>query len=122
MSKILGTGLGLYVVLFGGCDSLSGDREHLEYPLDDSKWRVGYSSATPGATQITEFVSRGETVEHWTELHTVMKFVGTRSTPQAVMNEARAQMEHRCPGVTWRVLQQSETAILYEWKTGDCPS
>lgn len=123
MSKFLRTCLCLSIVLLSGCAFLGGEREHLLYPLDDSDWRVGSSSVVPGVRQVMEFVKKGETIENWTELHTVMNFARTpTTTPEAMMNGAKAQMEQRCPGVTWKVLERQETAILYEWMTGDCPS
>lgn len=125
MDKTARMCLCLTVVLFGGCAFLLGEREHLTLFFDESNWRVGHSGVEPGAGQIQEFVRKGETIENWTELLTLMNFARTPSaspSPEAVMNEAKAKLEQRCPGVTWKVLERQETAILYEWQTADCPS
>ncbi len=62
-------------------------------------------------------------MENWTELVTVQTFPGKQAdmTAREAMLRTKKWILKQCPDTTWNVIAQSEEAILYEWRTTECP-
>jgi hypothetical protein len=111
------------LVFMVGCATMAP--EHLSLTMDQTvKWKKGFEHGGRGQAYIVEFVPEGETVDNWSKMITVqnftMKDVPNSSTPETLMNEVKAKMQSRCPGVTWNVIQKGESEILYEWRIENC--
>lgn len=87
-------------------------------------WYLANSQEIKGKYTIDEFVPKGETVENWTRLFTYQNFARyyySQSSPEIMMNSLKTLMEKRCPGIEWKIVQKSETDVLYEYRIVNCP-
>jgi hypothetical protein len=98
-------------------------QENLRFSLDTPDWVLGSEYEEAGHFLNIEFVRTGQTIENWQELLTIQNFAWPpqSNTTGAVFDEFKQLMEEECPGqVTWSVIQQDETSILYESHSMPC--
>lgn len=103
--------------LLGLIGSLQAE-EMLVFPLLP-EWDYADSQESPEQA-IIEFVGRGEDIEDWSRLLTVITHARDGSLPDlhSYYDEARARREAICPGMTeWTLIKQSADSILYESRT-----
>ena len=102
--------------------SVAKDKNGLAFK-PPSGWKLAYSGAVREGT-ILELVKEGDTIDDWKELITIQNFL----KPQGIhslgdfFSGIKTGREKDCPGVTtWHVIEQSESAMTYEWSTsGPC--
>jgi hypothetical protein len=102
--------------LLHGLPALAADRA-----FDQRTWSVGYDAAD--ATQhITEYVVLPETVESWSELVTRQVVLDPTHAlkPAPLAARVRSGFGPDCRGFRWKVLEESESRILYEWSHAGC--
>ncbi len=99
-----------------------GPIEQVRFDFDGRNWSEGHSVETSAQT-VKEYVLPGETVKNWTELVTVQTFPGRQAdmTARKTMLRTKKITLKDCPDAMWNVITESEEAILYEWRTTDCP-
>lgn len=105
----------LFVVVVSGCTSL----ETVFIPGDSSDWKLGSGSNRKGQTFV-EYVPRNESINNWSRLLTIQFLEGDPSTPLSSMEAVRSRMQARCPGVSWNIIHQDASSVLYEWKISGC--
>lgn len=114
-AKIAVVLLFLSIVLAGCATSL----ETVFIPGDSSGWKFGSGSDRKGQT-LVEYVPRDESINNWSKLLTIQFLEDAQSTPGALMEAARTRMQARCPNVSWNVIREDTTSVLYEWKISGC--
>jgi hypothetical protein len=89
--------------------------------FDDQKWKVG-NQAADGSETIIEYVLEGETVENWTELVTVHRFIGLQKqmTLEQYVDSVRSELLKTCPALNWYVIGQGEEDLMYAWRIQNC--
>jgi hypothetical protein len=111
--------LGVASVLVSCATQLETATLHL--PDSAGKWKAAGGSDRRGRT-LAEFVTQGESIENWSRLLTVQFIEQKGVTPLECMTQLRATMQSRCPGVSWKIVQQDSTSVLYEWSIAGCGS
>lgn len=92
-----------------------------QLPGGAGKWKAAGGSDRQGRT-LAEFVPQDESIENWSRLLTI-QFIEQRGlSPVEVMTPLRAAMQSRCPGSSWKIIQQDSTSVLYEWSIAGCAS
>ena len=90
-------------------------------PDDGRGWKVGHE-ASRGNSRIIEWVLPGETVQAWSELISVQMIRGfsPEMTPAKIFELDSGMKRKGCADASGRVVAQSQTELLYEWKLSKC--
>ena len=96
--------------------------ETASIPADISGWDVGYAKDIAGQGNIVEFVQSPETINDWTKLITIQFFEGYDEAPRPFMDKLKIKVHGDCPKVSWNVIRETESTILYEWIIDGCTS
>lgn len=97
--------------------------ESARFQLPDGagKWKAAGGSDRQGRT-LAEFVPQDESIENWSRLLTIQFIEQQGLSPVDSMTQLRAAMQSRCPGSSWKIIQQDSTSVLYEWSIAGCGS
>lgn len=114
------------VVLAGASDAWAQDaavvdRVTLDLPDHDPGWEVGHSDSS-GGSYIVEYVRKGESVEDWSELVTVL-FTATPSTPQTFaqsMDFLRHELGKNCRSFEWSETHRTDSELVVDWRHRGC--
>jgi hypothetical protein len=89
--------------------------------LLSKKWESGYTAKTV-QQELDEHVLPGETVHNWTELVTRQLFVdpAARVPLDRLVQAVRRGFGPDCKDFTWKIVRQTEVAVLYVWTHGGC--
>ncbi len=134
-----------YALLLGtmsGAVAAKGQREFLEYgdallgqiiasmiPEEhrggtyQGGWKHAFSNLVQGEYAIDEFVPESESIEAWSRLFTHQNLRRSRSSadsPGIMMTGLKKAMQSRCPEVTWSVIRETRSDIVYEFYFADC--
>lgn len=96
--------------------------ETLDFGTDPG-WKVGNARDVKGEYSMIEFIREGDDIQNWKELMTYQNFARPRSfrSPEDSLNMLKKIREENCPGVTeWKVIEQKDDSILYEWHAKPC--
>lgn len=79
-----------------------------------SDWQLGFQrDRGPRQGTITEFVPRGEHIDHWSKLLSI-EFVETVKIPfDKYVQLFSTQRTLQCPGTTFKILNQTSTSSIY---------
>ena len=102
--------------LLTGC--LSAPLETTVVPVDLQGWEGRGVDLGRGRGTITELHPPGESLDDWTQLVTLQFLEGSERSPREAMDVLRSAMQARASAdvsVTWRVLDETDTSITYEW-------
>jgi len=71
---------------------------------------------------VLEYVLSGETVENWTELITVMSFIGAQESmsPEDFIPLMKESLFEDCPTAMWNIIRQSDSEVIVESRTEGC--
>jgi len=69
---------------------------------------------------VYDYVRKGEDAAHWSELFTYMNTPKPDEPPSDFMNRQKANLEKKCPGARFRLINQSDSQITYESKVAKC--
>lgn len=111
--------LGSMVVIFG---CATPERLTMPIPRGETWVKGSESQDRKRKVLLAEFVRKGETVQNWTELYSVVNLQLTEASPtrEHFMEDLKGKMQQRCPEVEWKVIQQQSNALLYEWRITKC--
>lgn len=105
----------------GAQDAGVGDRVSLELPDHDPRWEVGHTDSS-GATFIVEYVRKGESVEDWSELVTVL-FTAIPLTPETFapyIDLLRHELGKNCWSFEWSEEHRTDTELVLDWRHRGC--
>ena len=89
--------------------------------FDGRGWRVGNHDEN-ARQKLTEYVLPKESVDSWHELVTHQTFVdpGHAVPLKRLMAQTQRGLANGCPSLDFKVVQESEKEIVYEWQDGGC--
>lgn len=105
----------------GAAATSEAEHEGLNFELD-KEWKPVSSGGGNGVV-IIEYVREGDYIKSWKELFTYENggLRQNQHSPEEELNKIKALREKECPGATdWNVIENSESAILYEWRAKPC--
>jgi hypothetical protein len=88
------------------------------------EWKPAFDPHTRKLT-LLEFVHEGEDTNNWKELLSIQN-VGSKGSGkfslEAILDHIREHRDKVCPGATteFKVIDQNESSILYEWQAKPC--
>ena len=94
--------------------------EIITVDLDGRGWRVNYRVNTR-ISATAEYVLQSEKIQNWSELVSIQRLHSQATTGQSLEQFVMGMMENlkkSNPDRQYRILDQDENSILYEWKTG----
>lgn len=93
--------------------------EKVEHQAAASGWKLA-SEANLGSQRILEYIPEGHKANDWSQIFTVQSFTGTDPGLVSVMEKVQAGIKQACTGVDLKVMDQSDSSIVYEVHTGKC--
>lgn len=102
-------------------DAAVVDRVSLELPDDDPRWEVAHTDSS-GGSYIVEYVRKGESLEDWSELVTVL-FTETPLTPQTFapyMDLIRHELGKNCWSFEWSDIHRTDSELVVDWRHRGC--
>src|SRR5262245_24799678 len=105
----------------GGSGAARAPQASVAFEFDGRSWELGYQTEV-GSQAISEYVLHGETVDRWTELVTLQTFSGPEGAvpSSSVVDEFKQKVLKGCPDALWRVVNEGQDDVVYEWRTTDC--
>jgi hypothetical protein len=101
---------------------ISGDTEaEAKAAAGPNDWVQVSGATNEGRYVLRNYVHKGESAAHWTELVTYLNTPKPEESPADFMNRAKAAMLTVCPAATFAVLNQSDSEITYESRAAKCP-
>lgn len=88
------------------------------FKLDLAAWQLGYKGED-GDQALREYVPKGQTVNHWTEMVSSVRFKEPVS-PQAMYGIMKSGILSGCSSAHVSVIEETDDSILFEWWQGDC--
>lgn len=94
-----------------------------QFSFDGRAWKLDWWNQNPKQPML-EYVLTSETVDTWTEMVTSQFFPGLQSklSPQQFMQLMMAEMVKRGFQPTVKIISQSPSSILFEWKLENQPT
>ena len=91
------------------------DVETLFLP-DHEQWQR-VNAQDDGHATLVEYVPSGQTLANWRELLTIQGLDDRRGpqAPRPVMDELEAKMRARGGELEWKVIEEDERSVTYEW-------
>lgn len=92
-------------------------REKIDAPDDGRGWVLGHCQVNRNQVN-TEYVLPGQNVQNWQELLSVQRLVGLgdREVPiRSFADTMQSSLMQSAPNCQWRILDENETEIIYEF-------
>jgi hypothetical protein len=112
------------IIVFGGCatphkvTSRDAVPECWRFKLDSATWQLGYEGED-GDQALREYVPKRQTVNHWTEMVSSVRFKDPVS-PQAMYGIIKFGILLGCSSAHVSVIEETDDSILFEWWQDDC--
>lgn len=100
---------------------LSNDKTFGTINFDGRPWKLGYKGENKNQN-ITEYVLENETVNNWSELHTI-QHLENPSSPfmiQDIVDSVKFKLKLNCPELEWKIISDKQDNIIYEWNHKEC--
>ena len=95
---------------------LSAAETKVNFDLDESQWELAYEGGVDNFT-IVEYVPKGESLESWTELISVVSYDGISESPDKVYHSMIEELKSRCPNSTVEsnIIESQDDSLVAVW-------
>ncbi len=101
------------ILTFGG---LGAVKTVVDFGLDKSRWDIAYEGEVDNF-KIIEYVPKGQSIENWSELISVVAYDGVSVSPGSVFKSMIEEIKYRDPDSTVEssILENGEDSLIAVW-------